>query len=161
MKPIWENYFNKKKSDNPIILTMKTIPIFDGLTSNEFHEISRLVHKRNYKKGETIFKKGSPGEGMYVILSGSVNILDPDSGLVFTSLSNNNFFGEMALLDEEPRSAQAQAIVPSNLIGFFRTDLTTLISRFPNMGNKILLNLSKVLAERLRQANDLLQKNLE
>ena len=159
MKPLWENYFNKNKMDNPIILTLQTIPIFKDLTSKEFQEISRLVHKRNYKKGEVIFKKDAPGEGMYVILSGSVTIKDPDSGMIFASLSNNNFFGEMALLDEEPRSAQAEATSPSDLIGFFRTDLKSLIARFPEMGNKILLNLSQVLAERLREANKLLEEN--
>tara|TARA_B100000686_G_scaffold80943_1_gene87354 strand:+ start:15180 stop:15665 length:486 start_codon:yes stop_codon:yes gene_type:complete len=158
MKPLWENYFNKNKTHNPVILSLKTIPIFEDLTSNEFEEISRLVHKRNYKKGEIIFKKNSPGEGMYIIISGSVNIIDPDSETVFASLSNNNFFGEMALLDEEPRSAQAIAVTPSDLIGFFRTDMKSLISRFPDMGNKILLNLSQVLAERLREANILLQE---
>ena len=161
MKPLWENYFNKNKTHNPVILSLKTIPIFEDLTSNEFEEISRLVHKRNYKKGEIIFKKNSPGEGMYIILSGSVNIIDPDSETVFASLSSNNFFGEMALLDEEPRSAQAIATSPSDLIGFFRTDMKSLISRFPDMGNKILLNLSQVLAERLREANILLQEKTD
>ena len=161
MKPLWENYFNKNKTHNPVILSLKTIPIFEDLTSNEFEEISRLVHKRNYKKGEIIFKKNSPGEGMYIIISGSVNIIDPDSETVFASLSNNNFFGEMALLDEEPRSAQAIAVTPSDLIGFFRTDMKSLISRFPDMGNKILLNLSQVLAERLREANILLQEKTD
>ena len=96
---------------------------------------------------------------MYVILSGSVKIKDPDSGIIFASLSNDNFFGEMALLDEEPRSAQAEATSPSDLIGFFRTDLKSLIARFPEMGNKILLNLSQVLAERLQKANKLLEEN--
>ena len=63
----------------------------------------------------------------------------------------------MALLDKEPRSAQAEANSPTNLIGFFRTDLMSLISRFPQMGNKILLNLAKVLAERLREANEIIK----
>ncbi|MED5317270.1 MAG: cyclic nucleotide-binding domain-containing protein [Candidatus Neomarinimicrobiota bacterium] len=158
MKPLWENYFNKKNLDNPVIHALQSVPVFNELTPKQFKEISRLIHKRNYKKGEIIFKKGSLGEGMYLILSGSVVIKDPESGIVFASLTNDNFFGEMALLDEEPRSAQAEATSPSHLIGFFRTDLTSLISRFPEMGNKILLNLSQVLTERLREANKLLME---
>lgn len=157
MKPLWENYFNKKSNDDPVIRSLESIPVFDNLTSKEFHQISRLVHKRNYKKGEIIFKKDSPGEGMYIVLSGSVKIKDPDSKTNFASLTKNNFFGEMALLDKEPRSAQAEANSPTNLIGFFRTDLMSLISRFPQMGNKILLNLAKVLAERLREANEIIK----
>ena len=154
MKPLWENYFNKKNVDNPVIHALQSVPVFNELTPKQFKEISRL----NYKKGEIIFKKGSLGEGMYLILSGSVVIKDPESGIVFASLTNDNFFGEMALLDEEPRSAQAEATSPSHLIGFFRTDLMSLISRFPEMGNKILLNLSQVLTERLREANKLLME---
>ena len=119
MKPLWENYFNKKSNDDPVIQSLESIPVFDNLTSKEFHEISRLVHKRIYKKGEIIFKKDSPGEGMYIVLSGSVKIKDPDSKTNFASLTKNNFFGEMALLDKEPRSAQAEANSPTNLIGFF------------------------------------------
>lgn len=154
---MWENYFIKKNDEDPVIQSLESIPVFDNLTSKEFREISRLVHKRNYKKGEIIFKKDSPGEGMYIVLSGSVKIKDPDSETNFASLTKNNFFGEMALLDKETRSAQAEANDPTNLIGFFRTDLMSIISRFPQMGNKILLNLAKVLAERLRQANELLK----
>ncbi len=157
MKPMWENYFIKKNDEDPVIQSLESIPVFDNLTSKEFREISRLVHKRNYKEGEIIFKKNSPGEGMYIVLSGSVKIKDPDSETNFASLTKNNFFGEMALLDKETRSAQAEANDPTNLIGFFRTDLMSIISRFPQMGNKILLNLAKVLAERLRQANELLK----
>ena len=158
MKPLWENYFNKKNVDSPVIHALQSVPVFNELTPKQFKEISRLIHKRNYKKGEIIFKKGSLGEGMYLILSGSVVIKDPESGIVFASLTNDNFFGEMALLDEESRSAQAEATSPSHLIGFFRTDLMSLISRFPEMGNKILLNLSQVLTERLREANKLLME---
>jgi len=64
----------------------------------------------------------------------------------------------LALLDEEPRSATAVSTEPSRLIGFFRTDLLTLIKRYPELGNKILLNLSRVLGERLREANKKLTK---
>ena len=74
MKPLWENYFNKKNADSPVIHALQSVPVFNELTPKQFKEISRLIHKRNYKKGEIIFKKGAPGEGMYVILSGSVVI---------------------------------------------------------------------------------------
>jgi CRP-like cAMP-binding protein len=107
-----------------------------------------------YKTEESIFKKMAPSEGMYVIVTGNVNILDPDTGTSFTSLRDNDFFGELALLDEEPRSASAIAKSPSKLIGFFRTDLLTLMKRYPELGNKILLNLSRILGERLRKTNE-------
>jgi CRP-like cAMP-binding protein len=78
--------------------------------------------------------------------------------MVFAQLCSGDFFGELALLDEEPRSAMAEAQEPSKLIGFFRTDLLTLMHRSPELGNKILINLSRVLGERLRQTNIALAK---
>ena len=155
MKSLWKNYFSKNKID-PIKLALESVPIFYDLTTSQIKEITRLVHRRTYKKGEAVFKKNAPGEGMYIIISGEIKIKDPESKIIFATLSKNNFFGEMALLDEEPRSAIAEASEPSTLIGFFRPDLMTLISRFPELGNKILINLSKVLAERLRESNKIL-----
>ena len=95
---------------------------------------------------------------MYVLIDGSVKIIDNDSETVFASLEGGDFFGELALLDEEPRSASAVATTPSRLIGFFRTDLLTLMKKNPELGNQILLNLSRVLGERLRKTNEELAK---
>ena len=54
MKPLWENYFNKKNADSPVIQALQSVPVFNELTPKQFKEISRLIHKRNYKKGEII-----------------------------------------------------------------------------------------------------------
>ena len=130
----------------------------ESLTEKELSEVARVTHERTYKKDEHVFKKLSPAEGMYVILDGQVSIIDPDSETIFATLESGDFFGELALLDEEPRSASSIAKIPSRLIGFFRTDLLTLMKRSPELGNKILINLSRVLGERLRRTNQELAK---
>ena len=158
MESIYKNYFRKKDNHNPVLQALGHIPIFENLTKKELEEVARLIHERAYKSNESVFKKLAPAEGMYVIMSGFVEINDPDSGVVFTSLESGDFFGELALLDEEPRSASAIATQPSELIGFFRTDLLTLMKRSPELGNKILMNLSRVLGERLRRTNQELIK---
>ena len=154
MKALYKNYFKGEKEDNPILKALQNVPIFSNLSKKELKEVTRLTHERTYKMDESIFKKMAPSEGMYVIVTGNVNILDPDTGTSFASLKNHDFFGELALLDEEPRSASAIAKSPSKLIGFFRTDLLTLMKRSPELGNKILLNLSRILGERLRKTNE-------
>ena len=158
MKALYKNYFRKKDNSNPVLKALGNIPIFDNLTDSELNAVARLTHERTYKLDEHVFKKLAPGEGMYVIMNGAVEINDPDSGTTFASLKSGDFFGELALLDEEPRSASAVATQPSTLIGFFRTDLLTLMKRSPELGNKILLNLSRVLGERLRRTNQELAK---
>ena len=158
MKAIYQNFFKKGNDVNPIIQVLENVPIFEHLTAKELSEVVRLTHERTYKKDEHIFKKLAPAEGMYVILDGGVLITDSDSETIFATLESGDFFGELALLDEEPRSASAISTMPSRLIGFFRTDLLTLMKRSPELGNKILLNLSRILGERLRRTNQELAK---
>ncbi len=150
---MYKNFFRKQNNIDPILTTLERIPIFENLLKKELKNIAQLTHEREYKSKEYVFKKHAPAEGMYVILHGEIEIKDPKSGNVFANLHSGDFFGELALLDEEPRSASAICNVPSRLIGFFRTDLLTLINRYPELGNKILLNLSRVLGERLRETN--------
>lgn len=153
MKSLYENFFKNKESSDPVLQVMGQVPIFENLTPKELKDLTRLTHERSYKANEPVFKKLAPGEGMYVILKGTVEIKDPDSNTTFATLGSGDFFGELALLDQEPRSAMAVATEASELVGFFRTDLLTLMTRDPELGNKILLNLSRVLGERLRRTN--------
>ena len=160
MKSLYENFFKNKESSDPVLQVMGQVPIFENLTPKELKDLTQLTHERSYKANEPVFKKLAPGEGMYVILKGTVEIKDPDSNTTFATLGSGDFFGELALLDEEPRSAMAVATEASELVGFFRTDLLTLMKRGPELGNKILLNLSRVLGERLRRTNlELTQSN--
>ncbi len=160
MKAIYNNYFRKKDNTDPVRKILGQIPIFENLSEKELSGVVRLTHERIYKKDEFVFKKLAPAEGMYVILDGSVKIKDADSDTIFALLDTGDFFGELALLDEEPRSASAISTKPSRLIGFFRTDLLTLMKKDPILGNKILLNLSRVLGERLRKTNEELSKTM-
>ena len=161
MKTIYKNYFRKQDNTDPILKVLKSIPIFEGLSSKDLKKIFQLTHERIYKKDENIFKKHAPAEGMYVILEGVIEINDPESGNIFANLEKGDFFGELALLDDKPRSASAIATTPAKLFGFFRTDLLTLIERAPAIGNEVLLNLARVLGERLRRTNKELAKSPE
>ena len=161
MKALYTNYFRKNQNEDPVIKVLENIPIFENLSERELEKIARLTHERNYKKDEQIFKKLAPAEGMYVIINGAVEIYDPETKNTYADLVSGDFFGELALLDDEPRSASALAKQESRLIGFFRTDLLTLIKRSPELGNRVLLNLSRVLGERLRKTNQEMAKSSE
>ena len=160
--PIWgDGIFKKKKKEDDIFTLLKKVPIFSDLTPKELAEVEKIVHQRRYKKSETIIHDGDPGLGMYIIVSGSVEIVEEDETAgkkTLAKLSDGSFFGDMALLDEEPRSASAIALIDSDIMGFFRPDFLDLIYRKPKLGIKVLLALARVIGERLRHTNELLAK---
>jgi len=159
---IWgDGIFKKKKKEDDIFTILKQVPIFSDLTPKELTEVEKIVHRRKYKKNETIIRAGDPGLGMYIIVKGSVEIVEEDEKAckrTLAKLSDGSFFGDMALLDEEPRSASAIALFDSDIIGIFRPDFLDLIYRKPKLGIKVLLALARVIGERLRHTNELLAK---
>jgi len=160
--PLWSNLFkNWNSQESEKVIALKQVPVFDGLNNKELVEIEKLTHERTYQSGEHIFKNKAPSEGMFIIISGSVEIYLDNAGSknVLAKLTNPDFFGEIALLDTEPRSAGAITTSPSTLLGFFRPDLLSLMERNPALSSKILTNLGAVLAERLRKTNELLPKS--
>lgn len=154
----WNNIFEKNgKHLLSLDHLLKKVPFFRELKKNELREFRRIIHQRYYKKNEIIFYEGEPGVGMYVIEQGKIGIyknFDEQSKEELASLLPGEFFGEMALLDESPRSATAVALENSVILGLFRPDLFDLINRNPRLGNKILLKLSQMIAERLRLSNN-------
>ncbi|MCH8069610.1 MAG: cyclic nucleotide-binding domain-containing protein [Candidatus Marinimicrobia bacterium] len=159
---LWEKIFRgKSKEVSQEVLTLKKVPVFEGLEPKELSEIEKLIHHRTYKPDEVVFRRNAPGEGMYIILRGKVDILTESgegTSSVVASLKEGDFFGDLSLLDKEPRSATALAKDHTTLLGFFRPDLTALLKRKPQLGVKILMNLAAVIGERLRKTNDLLSQ---
>ncbi|GAB4378209.1 MAG: cyclic nucleotide-binding domain-containing protein [Calditrichia bacterium] len=154
MKSLWANIFQKKdEGDGNVIAVIKNIPVFKNLSRRELEAVERILHRRMYKMDELIFKQGDAGVGMYIIEKGQVAIRLEPSQQVVAELSDGEFFGELSLLDDAPRSATAVAITDCKMLGFFQSDLLGLIDRNPKMGVKIVLQLAKIIGERLRAAN--------
>ena len=145
----------RDRSETEIIL--ENIYLFKNLTRRERKYVEQLAHLRRYAPQEKIFSQGDPGSGMYIIIQGTIGIFQEIAGQepnLLGKLTKGDFFGELALLDEAPRSASAVALEKSVLLGFFRADLMKLIQTKPATGNKILLALAGVLAVRLRETDE-------
>lgn len=157
---VWPNLFRGwNRTESETVYTLRQVPVFKDFSKREFAELEKLVHHRNYKAGEFVFKDRAPGEGLYIIMNGVVKItIGTRAGTenILAELKEGDFFGELALFDDEPRSANALSIEDSELIGFFTADLLSLQKRNPEMTNKILFNLGGILGERLRSTNRLL-----
>ena len=158
LNSLWGNIFRELDiQEQTVIETLKNVPIFRELKMNEIREIERIIHHRYFKPKEVIFWEGEPGVGMYIIQSGDIGIYqghDSDREEELASLHPGDFFGEMALLNEEPRSATAVSLNNSHIIGLFRPDLFGLFERKPGFGVKVLLKLADMLATRLRKTDD-------
>jgi CRP/FNR family cyclic AMP-dependent transcriptional regulator len=150
---LWGNVFKQEAKDSSIAATLSRIPVFESLSKFALRLIEKIVYLRNYHQNEVIFIEGEPGAGMYIIESGKVRIcLGPnvDEEHEIALLEAGDFFGELALIDDHPRSATAVAIMPTRLVGFFRSDLISIINRNPRMGVKIQQNILQILVRRLR-----------
>lgn len=155
---LWDNLFRKRdEEETSLERLLSKVPIFSQLTDRELTKVSSIVHHRDYRAEEYVFVQGDPGLGMYVILSGEIQILHSDSDgrtKQLALLEAGDFFGELSLLDESPRSASALAKTQAKIIGFFRPDLLDLLSRSPKAGTKILFKLGEVISTRLRLTNE-------
>lgn len=160
MSKFWDRFLGRGKDDTEktLIEMLHTIPVFEDLSKRELAAIERILHEREYKPNETIFRENEPGMGMYIIESGKVTILIESSNLILSELEDGDFFGEVSLLDDSPRSATAVAKEQSKLFGFFQPDLFGLVGRNHQLGMKIILRLARLVSKRLRRAN---QQSLE
>jgi CRP-like cAMP-binding protein len=152
--PLWSNIFqsaaSRKDVDAETSQILRRIPVFEELGRRELSAVVRILYERSYQAEELIFRQNDPGVGMYIIVQGTIAILREPSHQLLAELHDGDFFGEMALLDEQPRSATAIAKAPSRVLGFFQPELFGLIERHPQLGVKIVLRLARIIGQRLR-----------
>ena len=135
---------------------LKGLSIFCELDDPALGELARLSDERVFSKGKTIFEEGSAGNSMMIILSGEVRISHrPETTReeTLSILKKGDFFGEMALLDDLPRSATVIAHTDAFLLEISRRKFMRFIEKDGVSGVKILLSLARNLSSRLREAN--------
>jgi len=126
---------------------LSKMPLFAGLPDEVLWATAERMLLRHVPAGEMVFAEDTPGDALYLIDSGAVEILSHGrpGASVLSRLGVDQFFGEMALLTGRPRSAAARAVAHSNLWVLYRSDFEELVNRYP----AISLSLSKSLSERL------------
>lgn len=150
--PFWDNLFRSRHDwKYEAVRLLADTPIFSVVPKRVLRSLVDGMYHRHYQNGEAVFNAGDPGLGMYLVLSGTVAIQLNKRKLA--ELKKGDFFGEVALFGEELRTADAIADEQCELLGFFRPDLQEWVERNPKLGVKVLLQLGKVLAERLRSTN--------
>ncbi len=163
MNYLWDNLFRKKKRDDDTLTTLRENFLFQDLSERELRFIENIVHIRRYHAGEMVFRQAEVGVGMYIIITGRVEIFVTDRestnednrDIFITQLLAGDFFGELSLVEENGRrTASAMAREETVLIGFFKPDLLEILSRSPDAGIKITFRLAEVLGKRLKETTD-------
>lgn len=148
-------------NQNEIIGKLKQIPLFAGICGNDeyLNEVSRICTTRKFKNDETIIKEGEIGSEMFIVYDGAVEIMKrtragDDYTVVTLKAEHNVFFGEMALIDDDKRSATVIASVDSIFIVIEKDDFEKLGNKKPEIGLPITRVILKTLASRLRKTNE-------
>ena len=136
--------------DEPELL--RTVPIFSELSEVDIQALARLTTRRRYPKDTVVFFENEQGDTLFMILEGRVRVTilgDDGREVILSVLGPGDFFGEIALLDNEPRSATAIAAEDSELLLLQRNEFQGAMSENPSISGALI----RVLTARLRRAN--------
>jgi CRP-like cAMP-binding protein len=143
---------------------LKKISLFQDLEDAEIQQVVKCTTPRNFAAGEVILKEGETGDSLFIMCQGEVEItkaltliLEEDTPkekvMVRLRAEDGVCFGEMALLENEARSATVTASTPCTLLELHQQEFLALVRENPGMGLKILLRLAQVLSRYLRKSN--------
>ncbi len=102
---------------------LRQVPLFSGLDDEDIQSLIGAVTRRKYPRDAVIFFESDPGDAMFMIIAGRVKVTilsDDGREIILSILSDRDFFGEMALLDNEPRSATAIAVQETEVALFIK-----------------------------------------
>ncbi len=134
------------------VIVLKNTPLFSETPENVLTSIVPIMNEVTYHEGEVIFEKGEIGNCMYVIYSGEIDIADHE--VIFATMGKGDIFGELALLDAEPRSATALARTDVLLFRIDQDDFYDLMEE----RDELLRSVLRILCQRIRRQNDKLKK---
>jgi CRP-like cAMP-binding protein len=133
------------------------VALFTDLTPSDLHSLAACLRRRRYARGETVFLRGDPGTSLCIVESGRVKLsLSSAEGreVVVDLFGPDEFFGELALLDPAPRSADAVAVEPSVLLLLQRDEFVRCVEARPSVALRLLTVLTRRLRRDAEQMHD-------
>lgn len=135
-----------------MISALENARLFSGMLAEELHALAQTAELRVYAAGQNIFQEGDPGDGMFVMVEGLVQVsalVSDGQRRVLSRVKAGDFFGEMAVLDDEPRSATATAENDTKAYFIGRDDLMRVLDHSP----KLAVSLMREFSRRMRDSN--------
>ena len=131
------------------ITLLSTVPLFEALNDRELELLSRRVRRLHAEPGDILVLEGQRGREFFVILSGQAAVMHDDDTVA--TLRTGDWFGELALLANAPRSATVAALTPMELFVLDDSEFSALLRELPQLARKLLAGM----ARRVRQADAL------
>jgi CRP-like cAMP-binding protein len=124
--------------------TLAGVPMLSGLSRRQLRRVLDRMSEHHYKEGASIVRRGMPGEGLFLLTEGNANVVR--GGRTVAKLAPGEFFGEVAVLDRRPRTADVIAASPVTALVLHREDLRKILATEPRAAWSLL----ETLAGRLR-----------
>jgi CRP/FNR family cyclic AMP-dependent transcriptional regulator len=140
---------------------LKRVYLFNDLSQSELDKIMGLAYDKSYEKETKMFEEGEIGDALYVVVEGEVRISTFVPGVgeeALKILRPGDYFGEMALIDDFPRSAAAIAHQgPVKLLAIYKRDFKKMMGEDKDLAYKLMSVFIKTLSARLRESNERLK----
>jgi CRP/FNR family transcriptional regulator, cyclic AMP receptor protein len=146
---------------------LQAIPILKDLGDEELTHVLQIARRVEFPRGTPIIREGEPGDTIYILAEGSVEISkslvlkregleskDRDKVLTKLSAADHALFGEVALFERSKRTATVAAVTDCVLLEITKADFTRLAEEYPRIGYKITRNIAELLCSRLRKADE-------
>lgn len=146
-------YYEKKK----IADSLAEIPLFSKLSGEELRYVARHMHVFSLDEGDKIFEEGEVGNCICFVVDGVLDVIKTSQtgiSVVIAALAKGNTIGEMAVIDDFPRSATVKARTESLLIIFTRDEFEFILDQNPKLGIKLLKGITRSLSVHLRRTSD-------
>lgn len=130
------------------ILFLRSVPLFADIDGNDLQWINEITREKKYKTGQTVFRENDVGDSLYIIISGSVRVLKGQNQVILQIIEERETFGEMSILDQEPRSATVEVQKDATLLAIKRDDFQRLLLARPQLA----FSLFRTISRRLREA---------
>ncbi len=144
---------------NPIVSSITDTPLFVGMNGLELNAVSAFLEPRHYARGDVICRRGDPGAEMFIVRTGRVASLAVDKDgneRQLYEFGPGRFFGEMSIIENEPRSATCVALEATELLVLEGQDFYRLVWEHPMIGSRMLSSMARVMAGWLDEASGFL-----
>jgi CRP-like cAMP-binding protein len=135
---------------------LKTVPLFESLNDKQLKILGQHLHERTYEENEYLFEINHPGTVLFLISRGEVIVetsSDPTGAVELARIKPKEFLGELALVDDSPRSASARAVRTTHTYALSRGELKQLGDVEPGIAREIYKAVAYVIGERLKASN--------